>query len=310
MARKGIHSTDAKRYVRIAQFAGVGLGVLAVALWVMDVPGLSRTLPAKPRTEVRHGESETLPVAMQIAGVDPQSAIGIQERLDQAVKRPPPPKPEQQNNTREDDKDEPTSPPTAPVWRYLGAIREATRTLALVSIDGTQKIVGEGATIKIATPEAEGRPESTTYQATVATVQPDYIEIDEGAGKARRIDLEARTAKVSWVRNMPMTTPGAPIASTAAGLSPEGRQRLTAQGIDPAMAERARITATTNPLGRGRGTPNMADPAAMGVRGTTIVGGRAVPITPEKPTMLNDPTSSKTGKSDASRHRVPSETQN
>ena len=90
MARTGIHSTDAKRYVRIAQFAGVGLGVMAAALWVMDLPGLSSVLPSKPAPRGELGGGSTLPAIVQVARLDIEAPSAIDVRLESAVKRPKP----------------------------------------------------------------------------------------------------------------------------------------------------------------------------------------------------------------------------
>ncbi len=307
MALAGIHSTDAKRFVRIAQFAGVGLGVLAAALWVMDVPGLSQNLPAKPQARADLGGEAPAATMLQVARIEPDSAPGIQERLDMAVNRPPPPKPD----PKEGIETPPTPAPAGgPAWRYLGAIRESTRMLALVSIDGAQKFVSVGSKITQKTPAAEGRPESTHYQATVKDVQADYIEIEENGGKLRRIDLDARTAKVSWVKNMSVASAGTAMPNA---MSAETRQRLQAQGIDPMAAERARLAAASAVgAGRNRASPNTPGSINPTAPITTVVGGG---LAQPKGTPASDDVTASRAKAanDAAtiqKHRTDAETQN
>lgn len=283
MARTGIHSTDARRYVRIAQFAGVGLGVMAAALWAMDLPGLSSTLPSKPAPRSDLGSGNALPAITQVARIDDQAAGAIQERLESALRRPKPPPPTDPPKTEQ----KPEVPSTGgPAWRYLGAIRESTRTLGLVSIDGNQKIVFVGSMVTLKTPAAEGRPESVNYQAKVTDVQPDFIEIEDGGGKPRRIELEVRTASVSWVKNMPTAVTGNSAAGAGAALSAEMRQRLAAGGIDPVAAERARQAALASAAaatGRNRAVPNAPGNTGqvMGISVPNNTNGTAV-VTPDK----------------------------
>lgn len=308
MALAGIHSTDAKRFVRIAQFAGVGLGVLAAALWVMDVPGLSQNLPAKPQPRADLGGETPAATTLLVARIEPESTTAMQERLDMAVNRPPPPKPDPKGET------EPPPvilPAGGPAWRYLGAIRESTRMLALVSIDGAQKFVSVGSKITQKTPAAEGRPESTNYQATVKDVQADFIEIEENGGKVRRIDLDARTAKVSWVKNMSVASAGTAMPNAA--MSAETRQRLQAQGIDPMAAERVRQAAlTASGAGRNRALPNTPGSTNPLAPVTTVVGtGLAQPkVTPASDDVTSSRTKAANDAATIQKHRSDAETQN
>lgn len=246
MNRTGINSAEARRRVRIAQFAGLGLGVLAAALWAMDVPGLSRTLPAKPTvTDLRGGEST--PEAPQVIRIAHGDNIGIAERLDMAANRPLVAAPPPDAGTTAP----PTPAPTETPWKYLGPIEEPTRMLALVSLKGRQKIVSEGTELKILTPAAEGRPEAVDYAATIIEIKRDYIMVEEDGGTKRKIMLEGKTARVAWVKNMPSTVQGTQGSVVASAMSAEARQRLLAQGIDPAQAERVRQASMLAARGRG-----------------------------------------------------------
>lgn len=270
MNRTGINSAEARRRVRIAQFAGLGLGVLAAALWAMDVPGLSRTLPAKPTvTDLAGGESA--PEAPQVIRIAHGDNIGIGERLDIAANRPPvaAPPPDAEITAP------PTPAPTETPWKYLGPIEEPTRMLALVSLKGRQKIVSEGTELKIMTPAAEGRPEAVEYAATIIEIKREHIMVEEDGGTKRKIMLEGKTARVAWVKNMPSTVQGTQGAVMASAMSAEARQRLLAQGIDPGQAERTRQAAMLAARGRTPTAPEGASGAAtlMGAAGQQAIDG-------------------------------------
>jgi hypothetical protein len=256
MKRTGINSAEARRRVRIAQFAGLGLGVLAAALWIMDVPGLSHTLPGKPAVPSL-GAGSSAPEMVQVVRIAHGDPVGIAERLDLAANRPAVPAP-----TGGETEPPPPPPPAATTqWKYLGAIEEPTRLLALVSLKGRQKIVSEGTELKIMTPAAEGRPEAPEYAATIMEIKREHIVIEEEGGARQTIPLEGKTAKVAWVKNMPTTVQGANGAALASAMSAETRQRLIAQGIDPAQAERARQAAAL--AARGRAVPGAEQPATI-----------------------------------------------
>jgi len=226
MARTGLHSKDARRYVRVAQLALMGLGAMAVAMWVTDA-GMSRTLPPRPQPEKGLDTPEVVKVAPKVPTIEADAPLGMQERLDLAAKH------NKQTAAPPDPEKTPEPAPATPVvasgpeWKYLGRVLEPGRTLALVSIDGGQKFVPKGATIGM--PPIEGK--GSEYKAKLLDVEPDFISIKEGNGEPRRIALEARTAHVSWVKNIPVATA---LASVPSALSQEARNRLAAGQIDPA----------------------------------------------------------------------------
>ncbi|MBX3376287.1 MAG: hypothetical protein KF678_04710 [Phycisphaeraceae bacterium] len=280
MARTGMKSEQARRVVRGAQFAALGLAVAAGALW--GLPWLSNSAPVKPviaAGEDRDGQGAVIrPVSIAA-----DAPLGIAERLNQAANKPPP--------ATETPAPTPTEkPPEAPMpevpWRYLGPIVEAERTLALVSIEGRQRIVSEGSVVTIKTPPSEGRPESETYRAKVVKVTVEAVEIEE-RGTIKRIAREEQVARVTWVK------PTAPVAGMPTGvgaatgaLSPEARARLQAQGIDPQQIERARQVAAMAAAGRNRATP-AGDPT-----GASSMGSRAMDPTgsaqTKNPNMATD----------------------
>ena len=214
MARTGLHSREARRYVRIAQLAGLGLGVTAVAMWAMDLRWLSRTLPARPEPGKWFEAPDIVKEPTKPPTIESDAPLGMQERLDQAVKRAKP-----VAEVKPTDNAEPVSPPpppsNGPEWRYLGRVLDSDRTLALVSIDGGQKFVPKGAIVAIHTLPVEGRP-GTDYKAKVLEIEPEFITIKVGPAESRKIALEAQTAYVSWVKNIPVAAASAPTLSSSA----------------------------------------------------------------------------------------------
>jgi hypothetical protein len=255
---------------------------MAVALWAMDIPGLGKALPPKP--EPAPIAEEQAPANVKTVALDKDSGLAIQDRLDLAVKRPtklveapttevkPPPA-------------EPAHPET-PAWKYLGQLKEAGRTLALVSLDGAQRFVAKGAMVRTSS--------DNVYQATLKTITPSYIEFEDGKRKILHVDKEAPTSRVSWVK--PVTvTPGAP-SMPQAGLSAEARQRLVAGQIDPAQVEKARAAAAQALAGRNRAVPNANGVAGQGLQNPANPG---IPTSTTYPggTIVAPPGSSGTDKS-------------
>jgi hypothetical protein len=70
--------------------------------------------------------------------------------------------------------------PGGPEWKYLGAIVEASRLVAIIESESGQRLVTPGASL-------DGME--------VLEVRPDAIVVSEGTGK-RTIELEARTGAV------------------------------------------------------------------------------------------------------------------
>lgn len=254
MARPGMNGDQARKMVRIAQFAGLGLGVAAAALWALDVPGLTGALPAKPVVSGGQGLVEP-PKPVLIVSIANDAPLGIGERLEVAANRPavttePAPSTKPSSTTVESGHSTP--------WKYLGPIAEATRTLALVSIEGKQRIVSEGSVVKITTPPAEGRPESVDYRASVEKIALDHMDIKEDDGRIVRLSLEPRTTKVSWLKNMPTNVAGA--GGAPGTLTAEARARLAQQGIDPQQIEATRRALAAQQAGNGRNRATAGGP--------------------------------------------------
>lgn len=242
MAQHLMSGADAKRYVRAGQLAAAVLAVAAVSLWALDVPGMDR-LPPEP--VVKPGESsEPKPLVVATARIDSDAVSGLAVRLDEAVvKAPPPPPPTPVTEA-------PPEAPAGPAWAFLGPIFESERSLAVVSVDGHQKVLGEG---------------RKYGETTLVSVSMDEIVID-GPGGRKTIKKSERAPglAVAWVKNLPTNTPGNPAAIAAnmgraqGGMSPEVAARLRERGIDP------------NQMGRGGGRGNFGGPGG----GRQDQGGR------------------------------------
>lgn len=242
---------DARRYARGAQIAVAVLGASAAFLWATDVTGMA-SLPTKPKAEPK--PDHEVKMAAAVRTLDPDAVQGLAERLDLAgnVKPPPvahvPPK--------DLPKDDP--PPAGPEWTYLGPIFDGEQKLALISVDGHQKILAEG---------------KKYGDMKLVSVARDEITV-QGGGAAQHIHKADRkpNSSVSWVKAMPSN---APVGNTGVavltpnmgnqpgGMSPEMRQRLAERGINPdemqrqrqQMRDRRNRARGADPGGGGPGTP-------------------------------------------------------
>ncbi|MFN0134059.1 MAG: hypothetical protein ACKVW3_16210 [Phycisphaerales bacterium] len=252
-----MHGAEARRLARTAQIGAVALGVSAAALWALDVPGVSSTPVNKP-VMVEPVKPE-LPTRVA-AGDAPEreSIAAVAHRLDEAVIKAPAPKVVAEP---EPPKEEPAVEPTGPDIQYLGPIFESGRTLAIISIDGTQKIVSAGKKIG---------------SLTFVSADREKLVVEDAAG-SREIQRKSRSdARVAWVSNMPSNTPMAAAAVGAGGaagnpraaMSPEVAARLRERGIDPEQIQRMRDLARE----RRRGGNNGGNGNNNGIPGGGPVG--------------------------------------
>jgi hypothetical protein len=222
----------------MAQMAGIALGVSAAALWALEVPGLAYRDPARPQVK---GEPIAQPSETQEARFDRERTSDIAYRLDLGVKKAPAPA------TKVERPVQPEPPPVEPIHAgptvvYIGPIFEGSRSLAVVSVDGRQRIVPEGRSIG---------------SARIVSIAENQIELQDEQGGRRTVVRGERTGSaVSWLRNMPGAVPVAAVANgqnarrggvampggraQASGFSPEMEQRFRERGIDPAQAQRWR----------------------------------------------------------------------
>jgi hypothetical protein len=264
MAHK-LHSGDARRYVRMAQMAGIALGVSAAALWALDVPGLAYREPARPN----------LPAPTQNAGnqttdvrFDRERTSDIAHRLDLGVRKPPPP-PARETPAEQPVAQAPPPPPAGPAITYIGPIYECSRILAVISVDGRQRIVPEGRSIG---------------EARIVSVGENQIEVQDQAGR-RTIDRGERSGSaVSWLR--PSANNAAAVANNmgagrnvagrpgatnrmeagrnqAGAFSPEMEQRFRERGIDPGQAQRWREALRERQVQRGDAVAVMPDASVV-----------------------------------------------
>src|SRR5262249_43832541 len=154
--------------------------------------------------------------------VDADSVVALATRIDQAVVKAPATKPPPDDKTKTTE-----APPNAPEWAYLGCIKEATRNVAMIAVEGRQKFL----------------PEGRTFGATkLVSVAEDKITV-ETAGHPRTIARAERDPSKSsaWVRNMANNAPppnqaavtGIAPGGAGAQLTPEIRARLAERGMSP-----------------------------------------------------------------------------
>jgi hypothetical protein len=250
--------------------AGIALGVSAAALWALDVPGLAYRDPARPQLP---GDAQARLPEAEEPRFDRERTSDIALRLDLGVKKAPPP-------AKAEAPEKPAPAPAAsqtsgPVVTYIGPIYEGTRTLAVVSIDGRQRIVPEGRSIG---------------GTRILSIAENQIELQDEEGGRRSIARGERSGTaVSWLRpsaggaqfaaNMPggqnigRRTAGVPTANMqggrgqASGFSPEMEQRFRERGIDPAQAQRWRETLrqreNQNPAQQARVVQAIADGSVL-----------------------------------------------
>ena len=177
----------AARMVRRTQLAGLVVALGAAGLWAVDVPGLGSNLPA-PDSVNQPSTNPTLanqPEANSGSTLDAGSAYAISQNLDVAARRQP--KPEQGPIARGPEiTPEPT--PSGPDIRYLGLIEEPTRRVALLAIDGRQRMLAEG---------------RKSGDITLTSVEAEQIRVSIGR-EQRVIPLADRSGpSVAWVSGAP-----------------------------------------------------------------------------------------------------------
>jgi hypothetical protein len=242
-------------------------------------------MPEKPQAPAE-APKEPPKAAAATNRVDDQTVIAIAERIDLAVKHAP-------AKVVEGPSTPATPPAPTPPWLYIGCIHESDRTLAVVSVDGHQKIV------------PEGRSFGDTKLVSVAD---DGIDI-EVSGVPQTVHRSERTGStVAWVRNMaanaaPATAGVVPGTVGAPGqLTPEVRARLAERGIDPNQAQQWRQNRGRNGpgsgpggrggQGRGGGNGDLRFNGAAGTTGTAdgdVVRARAVPQADDGTVILEMP---------------------
>lgn len=227
MARKAISGARARRNVRIAQTAGIALGVAAAAVWALQVPGLEGPLPQKPTLEpVSMPEVKPAGTA-QAPPVDGETVVGMAERLEMGARI------ERVAEAPEPDED-PGPALTKENWKYIAPIREPSRTLAVVGRGTEQKIMWPGR-------EWDG--------ATLVSANEREIVIEDDSGRHTIPRGERAGTGVQWTNiasNAPATNMPSDPAINAA----------IARGMDPsqyaaqrqAAMDKARRRAQASPL--------------------------------------------------------------
>jgi hypothetical protein len=236
MAGTSISGGNAKKYANYARMGGVVLLVAATGLWALNIPGM-QDMPQKPAPAPEPIEKPKAVSAQESMKVEPEQLTDAAYRLEIAwEKAEKPAAPEVGTEP------EPEPPSAGPEWSYLGPIKEAGRSLAMVSVDGSQRILALGRMLG---------------ETKLVGIDDEKITL-ETRGARRDVSRSARIGPtVAWIRGMQTNTPvgngGAVVAQGQAGqMSPEVLQRLRDRGIDPSQAQRMREMGAN---GRNRGQP-------------------------------------------------------
>jgi hypothetical protein len=241
-----ISTARARRFVRLAQMAGLALGVSAAALWALEVPGLRGELPTKPAVEV-------IPVASQRAAapapasIDSEGVEGLAARLNEAAKRPPAAAPEQEKPV------EAAAPPTA--WRYIAPLKMGRQAAAIVFADGKQRVLRAGAKVG---------------GTTLVSVDEARLVVEDGTGRHEIARGERMGSNVLWKKMesaAPASANGAGDPASAAELAKRGFDQSQAQRFREAMREKAALRRA-----EAAGQGGDADAAASGARGASGMG--------------------------------------
>src|SRR5678815_4809330 len=137
MAGNTISGGNAKKYANYARMGGVVLLVAAGGLWALDLPGMQK-LPEKPAPAPTQADAPKPDSSKASARIDQEQVSDAADRLEVAWMKQP--KPE----VKTEDPPDPDPIPSGPEWTYLGPIKEAGRSLAMVSVDGSQRILAVG----------------------------------------------------------------------------------------------------------------------------------------------------------------------
>jgi hypothetical protein len=273
MTGRMIHRNAAKRLARVWQVGALVVAVAAGALWALDLPGGAQVSATEP-PELTPLDEPASPHAAGAPSAKEDDIASMVERLELA--RAPINKPA-----------ETTSTPTEPLstagasWRYLGAIMEPNRKLALVSIDGMQRMIPEGRTLNTG-----GR------DVTLEIVAPNAIIVLDN-GQRMQIRKEGRSGpSVAWVS--PTAGGGAVVAGMNGAVSTEGGDagmiEMRARGVEAGEAQRLREQARRMANRNRAGAANAGVPPAPGMGTTGFSGMNAKSAGMETPATQADNT--------------------
>ncbi len=222
MSKRPIHREQARRRTRLAQGAVVALALIAVALWFIAPAQLAAdTRPVEPVevSQATPGEDEPAEPAREI---DFES---IWTSLEQIANKPEPRPEEPEEVAATPDPNGSASPASAQPTndnaseimgrdiRYLGAIVEPDRIIALLSIDGTQRLARAGRTYDgVAVDEV-------TRDTVSVTVNGEPVTLERAEREGPNVTF----------------TDGGPPAPNMRGRTPEGLSEEQAKRREEAM---------------------------------------------------------------------------
>jgi len=274
MARGAIHKRDAKRYLRAAKVAAVGLALLAAAMWAIDIPGVNR-VARETVTVVSPNVPQRQAVVLRPVSLDREASAGLAERLELATSH----KPAEAAPAEKTGPSTPTPAAGGPEWKYFGPIYDGMSVRALVSVKGRQRVMREGQ-------QAEG--------ATLQQIAAELIVIKDSSGEHEIARMGSEGTRVSWVRGagvgaVPGGGPGAgrPPGGAPGALTPPGGAARGA-GTGDAQAR------SLDRLRKGRDRGNPGGPLAAGAPAAPGVGAPGAPTPAGADTLAGETTGDQT----------------
>ena len=229
MSGRNMTQREAGKARRIAQIAAIGGGVLALAALVSRLPGTDDR-PASP------GPIKWPEIKASVATTDDKRELhdmnAAATRL-ALVSNKPKPAAHPSEPSEESTPDQAVSVDV----KYLGAVLEPTRKIALLRVGEKQRMVAAGKTISLA--------DGGTLE--VVSVDADGCIVRDGQGE-RRIEKSPRTASaVTTITDGAGNAAGVPAIPPPSDGSAEGqgaddmqRRRIEAEGRMKALRERAK----------------------------------------------------------------------
>ncbi|MCC6969500.1 MAG: hypothetical protein IT434_04690 [Phycisphaerales bacterium] len=226
MSGRSLTQREASHARRIAQFAAIAAALLALAALVFRLPGLGDA-PAspgpiqwpdiKPPADPQAGK----PTPSHDMNAAAARLALVSNKPKPAAPQPEPtevPNPNQPNNTE---------------IKYLGAVLEPTRKIALLRVGEKQRMIAEGKSIAMV--------DGGTLE--VVTIDAEGVVIRDAQGE-RRVEKSARTASavttITDAAAAPAVPPSPDDAAEAGGNEDMQRRRMEAEARMKALRDRTK----------------------------------------------------------------------
>lgn len=223
-----IHRDKALKLARVAQAGCAVLLLAAIAIAGMGLPGMGEPEPRAAELPLSQAE-DAQPITITPPVSEGVDFSGIAQRLASidnapkaAVEAPP---------TEEPTGEQPVAAADSPI-KFLGAIIEPTRRVALLTINGRQRAIVAGQKVRLGTDESAG-------EMLLVAVEDHSVTIEDKGGR-RTIQKTARSGSaITTVAEAAPPTPTADAPSQPA-VDPAVRAlRDAVRGMDPERRRQA-----------------------------------------------------------------------